>query len=102
MGRNLTYGENILNNTVKLNFEQIYTGHFGLKRLNAYTITPLNYLKELDLHLELTWTFGQGIGLNHSSQNPLISITMSTENNSLPCISSNLLCTNNNMQLIIK
>ena len=80
MEHNLTNGENVLNDTVKLNFEQIYSGPFYTKLTNAYIITPLNFREELvDRPIDLIWAFNQENITNHLSLPPLISMTNCTE-----------------------
>ena len=87
---NLTFGINNKHGCPSLRFEEYSTREFGLGTMAiGFLLIPLNLTSaEGDLAFRLTWT------LNQNTDLPVVSIGMalSTENNSIPCISHNLGC----------
>ena len=87
---NLTIGENAMTKGMEFSFEQLNLVTFNHKLYHAFFVTPVKLATETDPEFELTWTFDKD-QINYFSSHLLaVSMTLSTENNSLPCVNSDM------------
>ena len=83
----LALGKNVLNGSLVLQLEKLYLTPFD----SGFKIRPLNFPSKVDLDFQLIWN----LILNDTSDDQskvMITMSLSTENNSIPCISHNLRC----------
>ena len=86
----LKYGRNEIDG-LSLRFEHLRVISFGPGKLNEYRITPLNFPPMNGLSdYEIKWTLNDTSG--HSSKVNFVGMVLTTHNNSMPCVNSNLRC----------
>ena len=82
----MTLGENVLDGSLEVNMEEVIGTNET--KIKAYRIIPRNPFKRyLHSRFELTWTYS-----NSDHEKSHIGMILTTENNSIPCIKSDLNC----------